>query len=370
MKSNKSFRPWQRGFSIIEVMVGVVIGMIAVLVIYQVFATSEGIKRNITAAGDAQQNGLLSSFMMGIELANAGNALAVSAQDLGTCTPAAAMKDSLRPIPLLITAGANDNTPDSFVIYYSVARTLVSPALFIAGAAANSAYQVQSANGFKKGDLIVAITNPSGAGDCYSSRITDNVPAPDANGVVTITHTGAPVAVGASATLFNLGPSNLVQKVLYDVSGGALRSTSLLDSNGVPSAVEPVNPIASNVLNVKVQYGIDTVGDGLVHHWVPAIAGTAYGDWDGPTLLAAPIGTLNRIKAARIAILVRSEQADKDLNPDPGFNRTVFNDCADGGTCYPVTFSVAAVAGQPYGWRYRVYETVIPLRNEVWNKQG
>ena len=34
----------QTGFSIIEIMVGVVIGMIAVLVIYQVFATSEGIE--------------------------------------------------------------------------------------------------------------------------------------------------------------------------------------------------------------------------------------------------------------------------------------------------------------------------------------
>ena len=125
MKTTNPFRH-QIGFSIIEIMVGVVIGMIAVLVIYQVFATSEGIKRNITAAGDAQQNGLLSSFMMGIELANAGNGLAVAAQDLGTCTPAAAMKDSLRPIPLLVTAGANDNTPDSFVIYYSVARTLIA----------------------------------------------------------------------------------------------------------------------------------------------------------------------------------------------------------------------------------------------------
>jgi Tfp pilus assembly protein PilW len=38
-------------------MVGVVIGMIAVLVIYQVFANVRGIKRNISAAGDAQQNG-------------------------------------------------------------------------------------------------------------------------------------------------------------------------------------------------------------------------------------------------------------------------------------------------------------------------
>jgi len=370
MKTTNPLLRNQTGFSIIEIMVGVVIGMIAVLVIYQVFATSEGIKRNITAAGDAQQNGLLSSFMMGIELANAGNGLAVAAQDLGTCTPAAAMKDSLRPIPLLVTPGANDNTPDSFVIYYSVARTLIAPALFTSAAAANSAYQVQSANGFKQGDLIVAITNPSGAGDCYSSRITAAVPAPDANGIVTITHTGAPVGIGASATLFNLGPSNLVQKVRYDVSGGNLRSTSLLDSDGVPSTTQPVNPIASNVLNIKVQYGIDTVGDGLVHHWVPGISGTPYGDWDPATLLAAPVATINRIKAARIAVLVRSEQHDKDLSPDPGFNPPpVFNDCADGGTCYPVSFSVPAVAGQPYGWRYRIYETVIPLRNEVWNKE-
>jgi type IV pilus assembly protein PilW len=73
----------QHGFSIVEIMVGVVIGMIAVLVIYQVFATSEGIKRNISAAGDAQQNGLLSSFMLGIEIANAGYCLDVAAEDLG-----------------------------------------------------------------------------------------------------------------------------------------------------------------------------------------------------------------------------------------------------------------------------------------------
>ena len=51
-------RAHQHGFSLIEIMVGVVIGMIAVLVIYQVFAAAEGIKRNTTSAGDAQQNGL------------------------------------------------------------------------------------------------------------------------------------------------------------------------------------------------------------------------------------------------------------------------------------------------------------------------
>jgi type IV pilus assembly protein PilW len=367
----------QHGFSIIEIMVGVVIGMIAVLVIYQVFATSEGIKRNITAAGDAQQNGLLSSFMMGIELANAGNGLAVAAQDLGTCTPAANATDSLRPIPLLITDGGGANNPDSFVVYYSVGRTFVSAANITATAFANQPYQVQSANGFKKGDVIVAISNPSAifpaSAACYTSVITDAVlPPAAADGVVTITHSGAPVPIFPPATLFNLGPANLVQKVRYDVSGGNLRGTSLLDpATGAPDNAQPVNPLASNIINMKLQYGLDTVGDGLIHQWVPAVAGTAYGDWDAATLLAAPITTINRIKAARIAVLVKSEQPDKDL-AGQGFTHTVFNDCADSaaGTC-SVTFNIPAVAAatQPYGWRYRVYETVIPLRNEVWNKQ-
>jgi len=396
-------RSRERGFSIIEIMVGVVIGMIAVLVIYQVFATSEGIKRNITAAGDAQQNGLLSSFMMGIELANAGNGLAVAARELGACAPTAVagaaptpieIATSQLPIPMLISDGGGVNNPDSFVIYYSVARTLVSPALFAAPAAANSSYLVVSANGFQftngVGDMIVAIPNPTAAFPsalpCYTSVITaapvqgtivDPDSPPKKLATLAITHTGAPVSMDPfSSELLNLGPANLVQKVLYDVSGGSLRSKSLLDpATGAPDDTQPVNPLASNVLNIKLQYGIDTVGDGLVHHWVPALAGTAYGDWDAKSMLTTkPYTELNRIKAARIAILVKSEQHDKDLvdasGNDVGYTSpTVFNDCADGGTCYPLTFTVAPVVGQKYGWRYRVYETVIPLRNPVWNKK-
>ena len=162
----------------------------------------------------------------------------------------------------------------------------------MAAAGANSDYLVQSANGFKKGDMIVAITNPSAfspfpsAFPCYTSVITADVAPPaDVTGTVTITHTGTP-PVGASATLFNLGPATATQKVFYDVSGGSLRSTSLLDpATGAPDNGQPVNPLASNVLNIKLQYGIDTVGDGLIHHWVPAVVGTAYGDWDATTML-------------------------------------------------------------------------------------
>ncbi len=80
-------------------MVGVVIGLIAVLVIYQVFAAAEGIKRNTTSVGDAQQNGLLSSFILGIELANAGNGVASAARDLGACPGGGELRDNVAADP-------------------------------------------------------------------------------------------------------------------------------------------------------------------------------------------------------------------------------------------------------------------------------
>src|SRR5438128_12285162 len=117
----------QKGFSLIEIMIGIVIGLIAVLVIYQVFAAAEGIKRNTTSVGDAQQNGLFSSFVLGIELANSGNALASAARDLGTCPPGVSSALTWRPIPVLIIDGGAPATPDSFVVTYSTSSSLIAP---------------------------------------------------------------------------------------------------------------------------------------------------------------------------------------------------------------------------------------------------
>ena len=110
----------QRGVGLVEIMVGVVIGLIAILVIYQVFALSEGIKRNTTAVGDSQQNGLFTSFTLGVELANAGNSIEVAAKDLEVCPNTANIATTFRPIPVLITPGGTTDTPDQFVVNYSV----------------------------------------------------------------------------------------------------------------------------------------------------------------------------------------------------------------------------------------------------------
>src|SRR3989442_9677501 len=98
----------QRGFGLVEIMVGVVIGMIAVLVIYQVYTVAEGFKRNTTAAGEAQSSGLFSTFVLGMELANGGAAMAVAAPELAACVDTGNIATTFRPIPVLITDGAGN----------------------------------------------------------------------------------------------------------------------------------------------------------------------------------------------------------------------------------------------------------------------
>ena len=72
----------QRGISLIELMVGVVIGLIAILVIYQTFAVAEGVKRQTISAGDAQRTGLVAMYLLGAELGNAGSGIMLNQDDL------------------------------------------------------------------------------------------------------------------------------------------------------------------------------------------------------------------------------------------------------------------------------------------------
>jgi len=386
----------QRGFSLIEIMVGVVIGLIAVLVIYQVYTVAEGFKRNTTAAGEAQMNGLFASFVLGLEIGNGAAAMAVSAQDLASCADTGNIATSFRPIPVLITDGGGNSNPDSFVVNYSIATTMAKPVLFNANAAANAlTYDIQSPGGFHKGDLIVGIANPAGTNSqCGSSKVTadpglitvpptcdPNDPTKSVNCLanVTITHTGTNVSFTGtgligSSTLFNLGPADRAQKIRYSVNNGVLYSTPLLDSNGAP-AVLPGNPLASNIVNMKVEYGIDSIPDpkGLLDTWVQASAA----GWDPASLLPAAVPKINQIKAIRIGIIVQSEQFDKNLADFTGgdylngnYNWVLF-DCADANKANcpgRLTGTVLQTVSPKGNWRFRKYETVIPLRNEIWNK--
>jgi type IV pilus assembly protein PilW len=381
----------QAGFGLVEMMVGVVIGMIAVLVIFQVYNVAEGFKRNTTAAGTAQQTGLYSAFALGMEIGNAGTGLNAAATDLQWCAPPAPLTGNVKdlggtylPIPVLIADGGAGNS-DSFAVNYSVASTLVTSVPFTANAGLAQAYHVQSPGGFHPGDLVVGIQTPGTYGtplnpNCAASTVTA-VSAPDANGIVTLTQTGTNLNFTTVSLLFNLGPCNRTQKVQYSVNNAVLLSTPLLNpSNGNLAncgqpAVVPANPVASNVLIMKAQYGINTSGSKQqeLDTWVQATVG---GGWDPATVLSAPVTTINAIKAVRIGIIIQSEQFDKNLagftggNYNNGDYNWVLFDCpaVNKATCPGrLTGTVPATVNPPGNWRFRKYETVIPLRNVIWN---
>jgi len=343
----------ERGFSLIEIMVGIVIGMIAVLVIYQVFAAAEGLRRNTTSVGDAQQNGLLSSFMLNIELANASNGIADAMTDLGTCTATADIATTFRPIPLLITDGGANS--DLFTVNYSLSQRVVTPVQFSQNAAAGAPYEVISPNGFKTDDLIVAISASTPA-ICDVTRVVSVAADPGSanpldplSGQVKITHTGAPDPFSGDSLLLNIGPNkSSAQRVTYDVNAGVLRSTALWDANGAPNPQTP-NPIASNVIMMKLMYGIDDGAGGVT--WNAAV-----GNWSPANVLAADNTTLKKIRAVRLGIVVQGEQYDKALATEvPTPTWTLF--------APDVNLTGALLPG----FRYRTYETIIPLRNPVWN---
>jgi type IV pilus assembly protein PilW len=387
----------QRGFSLIDVMVGIVIALIAVLVIYQVFDISEGIKRNATGAGDAQQNGLLSTFMMVLQGSNAGANIAVSGEDLDVCpfgdgSNLSDVRASLRPFPVIVTDSGDDAVSDSFVVNYGAAERLVTTVGFKSVPVtfdSTDDYLVQSPLGFKRGDVIVLISGSgvgSGAGKCTSSVINADVDAADSDGYVTLKHS-APADVsqyGSSSTLLNIGSAP--HRVRYDVDGDncttnscTLRSQELFyvsgDGTAATDIFKDVNtpvPVANNVVLMKVQYGLADPATGYLQKWVKATSDGGE-DWRPSVMLDKSYVELSRIKALRIALIVRSESYDKcayaDKCPDPttnAFSYSLFSQCDDIPCPDPITGTLDPTPGSG-NFRYRVYETDIPLRNAVWN---
>ena len=61
-----------QGFSLVELMVGLVVGMIGVVIMMQIFSVSEGYKRTTTGGDDAQNNGAIALYGIQRDLRQAG----------------------------------------------------------------------------------------------------------------------------------------------------------------------------------------------------------------------------------------------------------------------------------------------------------
>jgi type IV pilus assembly protein PilW len=347
----------QRGFGLIEIMVGILISMLMVLIIYQVYDVSEGQKRTITSASDAQQNAAYGLFLIGQDLMGAGQVISASTVAMSGCA-------MLRPVPAIIGAGATDNDPDSVTVLYGGSSSLSTPAPLLSdtsvGTTPPGTYVVAGPLGFSPNDVIVAVQGTS----CTLSIIgATGISVAPSTGITTITHALTPTpgnntsaTYGAvAATLVNLGqaasPGEAARfgQTLYavDPATNTLRTQSLLPM------VQPVTPVVSDVVNLKAQFGLDTDNDGTVDVWQPAT-----GVWSAANLPLQPPATWQQIRAVRVAIVTRSPQYEVDaVTPGPIEMFCSTLPCA----------AAMTLASDDQHYRYKVLETTIPFRNALWN---
>jgi hypothetical protein len=311
---------------------------------------------------------------------------------------------------LINGGGGNDttldaylSTSDSFITLYGGSPHVAWGVPFAADATAGNDFVVQSPNGFSAPTpattsyRVVAI-NPV-TGDCESTVVTAAT-APDANGFVTLTHSGAAQdylsTVEPVSRLVNLGPLDQARRTMYEVwntSDAAVDKTcksgadpcQLFSTDLLAGGAR--NPIAQNVVLMKVQYGIDLSIpiDGRIDCWVPAISdvgaldpvkcdvpGGLKTDYTPASVRNFTLEDLQRIVAVRFAIVVRSDEpelklATTDLKFSNRPDTYLFNCAANDNTCQGrIKLSNTIIRD---GWRYRTYESVMPLRNAIYNAQ-
>ncbi|MFZ2542236.1 MAG: PilW family protein [Gallionella sp.] len=354
MKPSKQHSYYQTGFSLVEIMVGLVIGLLATLVIMQVFSVFEGQKRTTTGAADAQTNGSIALHIIGRELQQAGYGLLPVTNSALECTTLTinGVVDATTPnrlSPVVITDGGTAaGASDSITIRYGDSSSGGIPSTITAmGAPTASDATVGNNLGCQAGDTTLVI-----AGATCALSVASAVP-----GTTTITLANTTTAA-TGAALACLGAWN---EITFRINPGydptdPLNSQTYLERNGAPGVAD--------IVNIQAQYGISAAAtSNQITQWLNPTGGT----WATPT-----IADRNRIKAVRIAVVARNGLLEKE-------NVTVACTTAKGtvnnGPCAwdDTNFDAAPainLSNDPLWqrYRYRVFETILPLRNVIWAK--
>lgn len=353
----------QRGFTIVELIVGLLMALVSTIVIFQVFATAEGRKRTQTSAADAQSTGAIAAFSIERDLRMAGYGL--NFPDHLGCTVRGyderfgGATFNFVNAPVLITPGVA-GASDSISVFYGAADQVTTPPSLITNMASRTAnFDLTTSYGFRRGEVVLVAEVGR---DCSLAQAS-SVPTTTARvehlsavsyvdpetGAPTMTRYNDPAGVATTYTvagrLYNLGYSP--QYRVYSVASGQLAIQDRIMGANSPNAAGV--PFYDGIVRIAAQYGKDTNSDGAVDQY----------DIVQPTTAAL----WRQVVAVRFAVVARSGQLEREA-------------------VSPATLTLLPALTNPVGaavtWtltsaeqrsRYKVYEVVVPLRNMVWTPQ-
>lgn len=341
MKRSPLPRNSARGFSLVELMVGIVVAMAAVLVVTQVFRLSEGQRRGTVGADDAQTTGAIALSLLQRDLQQAGQGLMsprlLNCQlDLGGSGHSVA---ALAPV-VINPDGIPDGDPNTDVLLISYGAGWSSPeGGLIALQTGAATYAVPGSLAYQTGDRVV-VTTQSRPAPC--NLTLTSVAGTPTNSSVSVT---SGVVNAANGVLFNLGRAP--RFLAYAVRDNRLTVCDLMVQNCASVADENWTEVADNIVSLRAQYARDTSSprDGLKDDLDPSL----------PPLQpsANPICVWPRVVGVSVVLVARSRQAEKQAVP------------ASAPTWSGAASSPISPPGSDWDhYRYRSFETAVPLRNK------
>lgn len=360
----------QSGFTLIELMVGILLGMVTVAIIAQVFAVSESKKRATTTGADAQINGALALYAVQRDAQMAGFGFADHPSGIG-CNVRykySTNGEATFPlVPVVIEDGVNGS--NVLTLMRSGKSTYALPIEIKSDhSQSDTTYAVQSSMGVAQSDLMVVVPGAKdltlGVTDCSVVQVKNG------SGSDVLTSTSIPVTAGsgglwnqqsilpadgykAGAYMLNMGGLAFAQ---YSVNAATNSLQQSVMTAGTGGWTAPQD-LYQQIVVFKAMYGKSATTSAAVSIY----------DNDAPT---SAVGW-SLVRSVRVMVVARSSQYEKDevtLSPllwDVGKTDTVAGTIACGSSkCISVPLSFLPDWKH---YRYKIYDTVVPLRNILWN---
>lgn len=399
MKTAKNpLRPSIResGISLVETMVGLTLGLIVTLVITQVWGNFEDQRSRTSSSSNAQENGLIAITQLEQSARNAGSGMNAgmfqcsqifSTYDDGTTTvtPAPGIPTTT-PAPIVITDGGATGSDTVQITWAKDLNGAIESTVTKQDPQQNAVINLNNVNNFSE------VPNPCSSTDkqehlavckhgtqCVVFQVTSIMEAAlklnankgtcgPYNPVATCYNAGGACAtwpvIDANDTCFSIGN---ITTVTYSVN--ASNQLQVVTTTGTSSTT---TVLADNIVSLQAQYGVAPSGSQNVDCWTSATStGNSVVTNCGISWLPAALtgNQVNRIKAIRLAVIARSPKTEATNVTTTCTNSAGTNTgpCAweDTATNKAPLIDLSSNANwQRY--RYRTYQTIIPLRNVIW----
>ena len=344
----------ERGFSLIEILIGSVVGMLGIVIIMKVFLVSEEQKRTTTGGADAVENGLMALFTMEQDIRMAGLGLVGLGCTLINTYDANATPTTPLPKPFwpaIITRDSPAAGSDQVAILYSASPFGNIPSTITSAMPSSSTIlNILNGDGFVEGDIFVISEPPK---NCSRGQASQD--GQKTGTTWNLQHNpggGFPLNPPGGANIFPAGGYIAGARVtnmgrMVDHTYFVQDANLMLRDNNAPIAAG-TNPLAivNGIVAIRAQYGRDT---SLVS---PVPDGYVSGYDNNPT---SPISATDVI-SVKLAVVARSGQEEKEDVSPADITLWSGGTTADGGKL-----------SLNRKFRYKTYQTIIPLRNIVWN---